>query len=193
MSDHQSHEEVAACLSPEGPTLVVALWLRAVFELARWDRAAAQCTPELRLAVAQAFVHRGLESGILPQGCSSDVADALAAGDTAQAQWPLFERSVLAHLAGYDVGRTGRFSVGSRPRVLDARHELVVVVPSAALTGPETHISGVGPAKELNSASASALPCWPLAVRRAPLLSPGWLVAGWRGRQLPQPGWPPVL
>jgi hypothetical protein len=75
----------------------------------------------------------------------------------------------------------GRFSVGRRLRVLDARHELVVLVSSAALTACETHIPGVGPAEELDS--ASALPYWPLAVRRAPLLSPGWLVAGWRRRR----------
>jgi hypothetical protein len=80
VNDHQSHEDVAACLSPEGPALVVALWLRAVFELARWDRAAGLCTPELRLAVAQAFVHRGLEAGVLPRDCSSGMAEALAAG-----------------------------------------------------------------------------------------------------------------
>ncbi len=87
--------------------LVVAPWLRVVFEWERRDAAARLSTPELRLAVAQAFLCRGQGSGVISSTWDRSVAERLAACSTSYELWPLFDRSARAGMATNVVARIG--------------------------------------------------------------------------------------
>jgi hypothetical protein len=117
----QDPAEAASCLPPEGPALVVAPWLRVVFEWERRDAAARLSTPELRLAVVQAFLCRGQGSGAISSTWDRSVAELLTACDTCHELWPLFGRSARAGVATNAVARAGPYSDGCRPRPLDPR------------------------------------------------------------------------
>ncbi|TFV72482.1 hypothetical protein E4P40_20445 [Blastococcus sp. CT_GayMR20] len=179
--------EVAAMASDDGPIPTLTTWLLAVREDRRWDRAMELMTPELRLASAQRFVL--LDDDGTPGGRAA--AEALAG--LAAVEHPLFAEFGEIWLEAMDesfAGWPAGIGFGSQPRPVDLDHELLIVVPYSDVTGPTRSLGGGREATQLRGEAADIRQLGFL-MRHAPDAPTGWLLAGWRYDQKPEPGWPP--
>lgn len=185
--DQQTPEEIAAQASDDGPMPTLTAWLQAVRRVRVWGIALGLMTPELRLTCARAFVRATEELG---NPTEEGAAEALAAGDRAH---PAYESFCASWQRLMDLGFAGwpeRLAFGSRPRLVDLDHEILVVVPYADVAGPVAQVAGVGEVKQLRSADPAPDRQMGFLMRREPETPGGWLVAGWRHQRLPEVHWP---
>lgn len=187
--EDQVPAEAFAQASVGGPLPTLDAWLSAVREWRRWERAMAVMTPELRLACAQAFICQAEDAHYPVE--RSDAAR-LAACDSSTPAVGAFCATWQDAMDDSFAGWPPVTGVGGQPRPVDLAHELLLVVPYEAASGPTVRI-GARQARRMNDGASTGPRHKGFLLRRVPEEPGGWLVAGWNYDRQPQPGWPPQL